>query len=48
MHSLYSDGWHTLRFLIGKPGLFPDSVKEFDEVLAFLTAEGVCVHMDER
>lgn len=44
----YAGEWHMLRFLISKPGLFPDAVKELDELLAFLKAEGVCVHMDER
>lgn len=44
----YAGDWHMLRFLIRKPGLFPDAVKELDELQAFLTAQGVCVHMDER
>jgi len=44
----YAGDWYMLRFLIGKPSLFPDAVKELDELQAFLAAEGVCVHMDER
>lgn len=42
----YGGEWHMLRFLIGKPGLFPDAVKELDELIAFLTEKvSVCIWM---